>query len=385
MTQFQHYQPTKLTFGAGEIQKIGQLVAQYGTRCLVVSEPIFEAVKPAYERIFTLLEEQGIEVTHFDGVVPNPPTTVVERGRRLAITANCNVVLAIGGGSSIDTAKIISATINAESLNWADWFATYDSPFGNVEALPAKTLPLIAVPTTSGTGSQVTHAAVITDLEQHAKLTLFHPEFYPCEALIDPELMLTLPPRMTAMTGFDAFSHAFESFTGTRPSPFVDGMALEAMKLVVENLPNVVDNGADLHGRCQLAKADTLGGIALANGGAGAPHPLGEILGSSKTNLPHGLTLAVVYPAYVQLQWRKQPERYAQVAELFGAMGSTEEKAQSLAAHLVTFLDRIGLESNLTQIGVTEDDVKALEPAFCFDLPLTSGEEMKQILRASLA
>ncbi len=384
MTQFQHYQPTKLTFGAGEIQKIGQLVAQYGTRCLVVSEPIFEAVKPAYERIFTLLEEQGIEITHFDGVVPNPPTTVVERGRRLAVTANCNVVLAIGGGSSIDTAKIISATINAESLNWADWFVTYDSPFGEVEALPAKTLPLIAVPTTSGTGSQVTHAAVITDLEQHAKLTLFHPEFYPCEALIDPELMLTLPPRMTAMTGFDAFSHAFESFTGTRPSPFVDGMALEAMKLVVENLPNVVDNGADLNGRCQLAKADTLGGIALANGGAGAPHPLGEILGSSKTNLPHGLTLAVVYPAYVQLQWRKQPERYAQVAELFGAMGSTEEKAQSLAAHLVTFLDRIGLESNLTQIGVTEDDVKALEPAFCFDLPLTSGEEMKKILRASL-
>lgn len=384
MTQFQHYQPTKLTFGAGEIQKIGQLVAQYGTRCLVVSEPIFEAVKPAYERIFTLLEEQGIEITHFDGVVPNPPTTVVEGGRRLAVTANCNVVLAIGGGSSIDTAKIISATINAESLNWADWFATYDSPFGEVEALPAKTLPLIAVPTTSGTGSQVTHAAVITDLEQHAKLTLFHPEFYPCEALIDPELMLTLPPRMTAMTGFDAFSHAFESFTGTRPSPFVDGMALEAMKLVVENLPNVVDNGADLNGRCQLAKADTLGGIALANGGAGAPHPLGEILGSSKTNLPHGLTLAVVYPAYVQLQWRKQPERYAQVAELFGAMGSTEEKAQSLAAHLVTFLDRIGLESNLTQIGVTEDDVKALEPAFCFDLPLTSGEEMKKILRASL-
>lgn len=385
MTQFQHYQPTKLTFGAGEIQKIGQLVAQYGTRCLVVSEPIFEAVKPAYERIFTLLEEQGIEITHFDGVVPNPPTTVVERGRELAVTANCDVVLAIGGGSSIDTAKIISATINAKSLNWADWFATYDSPFGAIEALPAKTLPLIAVPTTSGTGSQVTHAAVITDLEQHAKLTLFHPEFYPCEALIDPELMLTLPPRMTAMTGFDAFSHAFESFTGTRPSPFVDGMALEAMKLVVENLPNVVDNGADLNGRCQLAKADTLGGIALANGGAGAPHPLGEILGSSKTNLPHGLTLAVVYPAYVQLQWRKQPERYAQVAELFGAMGSTEEKAQSLAAHLVTFLDSIGLESNLTQIGVTEDDVKALEPAFCFDLPLTSGEEMKKILRASLA
>lgn len=384
MTQFQHYQPTKLTFGPGEIQKIGQLVAQYGKRCLVVSEPIFDAVKPAYDRIFALLANEGITVTHFDGVVPNPPTTVVELGRQVAQAAECDVVLAVGGGSSIDTAKIIAATINAEELDWAHWFATYDSPFGDIANLPAPVVPLIAVPTTSGTGSQVTQAAVITHVEQHAKLTLFHPEFFPVEAVIDPELMLTLPPRMTAMTGFDAFSHAFESFTGTRPSPFVDQLALQAMKLVVDNLPKVVADGSDIQGRCDLATADALGGISLANGGAGAPHPLGEILGSQKTNLPHGLTLAVVYPAYVQLQWRKQPQRYAQVAELFGAVGSTEEKAQSLAGHLVTFLKEIGLESNLTQVGVSKQDVEALEPAFCFDLPLTSGEEMKSILYASL-
>lgn len=159
---------------------------------------------------------------------------------------------------------------------------------------------------------------------------------------------------------------------------------IQTMKLVVDNLPKVVADGSDIQGRCDLATADTLGGISLANGGAGAPHPLGEILGSQKTNLPHGLTLAVVYPAYVQLQWRKQPQRYAQVAELFGAVGSTEEKAQSLAGHLVTFLKEIGLESNLTQVGVSKQDVEALEPAFCFDLPLTSGEEMKSILHASL-
>ena len=126
----------------------------------------------------------------------------------------------MGGGSSIDTAKIIAATIKAPDIDWTHWFNTYDSPFGDIAALPASVVPLIAVPTTSGTGSQVTQAAVITDVEQHAKLTLFHPQFFPVEAVIDPELMLTLPPRMTAMTGFDAFSHAFESFTGTRPSPF---------------------------------------------------------------------------------------------------------------------------------------------------------------------
>ncbi|MFN1532837.1 iron-containing alcohol dehydrogenase [Vibrio jasicida] len=384
MTHFNHYQPTKLSFGPGNVSQIGHMIAKYGRRCLIVSEPIFEAVKPAYERIFALLAEQDIHVTHFDGVVPNPPTTVVELGRQVGIEADCDVVLAIGGGSSIDTAKIIAATMKVDTIDWAHWFKNYDSPFGDIKALPASTVPLIAIPSTSGTGSQVTHAAVITDLDSHSKLTLFHPDFYPCEAIIDPELMLTLPPRMTAMTGFDAFSHAFESYTGTKPSPLVDSLALEAMKLVVENLPAVVKNGSDIEGRCRLASADTLAGISLANGGAGAPHPLGEILGSRKTNLPHGLTLAVVYPAYVQLQWRKQPERYAKVAELFGAVGSTEEKAQSLATHLVTFLGQIGLEHNLTQVGVTEEDVKALEPAFCFNLPLTTGEEMKTILHASL-
>lgn len=384
MTQFQHFQPTKLAFGLGEIQRIGQLVAQYGQRCLVVSEPIFEAVRPAYDRIFSLLAASGVEVTHFDGVVPNPPMTVVEQGRQLAVSEHCDVILAVGGGSSIDTAKVISATINTKHIDWSHWFSTYDSPFSDIAALPAPIVPMLAVPTTSGTGSQVTQAAVITDPVQKAKLTLFHPEFFPKEAVIDPELMLTLPPRMTAMTGFDAFSHAFESFTGTRPSPFVDQLALQAMKLVVENLPHVVADGSNLEGRCQLAIADTLGGISLANGGAGAPHPLGEILGSHKTNLPHGLTLAVVYPAYVKQQWRKQPERYAQVAELFGAVGSTDDKASSLARYLVQFLERIGLESNLTQIGVTKDDVLYLEPAFCFDLPLTSRQEMKSILHESL-
>ncbi|TNH96265.1 iron-containing alcohol dehydrogenase [Aeromonas sobria] len=384
MTHFNHNQPTKLSFGPGNVSQIGHMIGKYGLRCLVVSEPIMGAVKPAYDRIFALLAEQSIDVTHFDGVVPNPPTTVVELGRQMGVEAGCNVVLAIGGGSSIDTAKIIAATMKVDTIDWAQWFANYDLPFGDIKPLPAPTVPLIAIPTTSGTGSQVTHAAVITDVVSHSKLTLFHPDFYPCEAIIDPELMLTLPPRMTAITGFDAFSHAFESYTGTKSSPLVDSLALEAIRLVVENLPAVVNDGSDIEGRCRLASADTLAGISLANGGAGAPHPLGEILGSKKTNLPHGLTLAVVYPAYVQQQWTKQPERYAKVAELFGAVGSIEEKAQSLAMHLVAFLEQIGLESNLTQVGVTEEDVTALEPAFCFNLPLTTGEEMKMILRASL-
>ncbi|GLO62882.1 alcohol dehydrogenase [Vibrio sp. MACH09] len=385
MTGFNHHQPTILHFGAGEINNIGQVVALWGSRCLVVSEPVFAAVKPAYDGIFHNLTQQGIEITHFDGVVPNPPTEVVEAGCKMAREAQCDVVLAIGGGSSIDTAKIISAATNLDQIEWSFWFENFDKPFGEIKTLPADVLPLIAVPTTSGTGSQVTHAAVITDTEQHAKLTLFHPSFFPKQAVIDPELMLTLPARMTAMTGFDAFSHAFESFVGNRPSPFVDSMALQAMKLIVETLPAVVENGADIEGRNKLAMADTYAGISLANGGAGAPHPMGEILGSVKTQLPHGLTLAVVYPAYLSEQWRKQPERFAKVAELFGATGSVEEKAESLSGYVSQFLQSIGLETSLSQVGVTEQELDALLPIFAFDLPTTSGIEMQAMLKASFA
>jgi len=384
MSLFNYHQPTQIHFGAGEIEKIGQLVAAKGKRCLVVTEAIFPAVQAAYDNIFSLLRKQGLTIAHFDGVVPNPPTQVVEAGCTMAREQECDVVLAIGGGSSIDTAKVIAAAVKVEEINWPEWFNRYDSPFGDIAPLPAETLPLIAVPTTSGTGSQVTHAAVITNTEEHAKLTLFHPEFYPCDTVVDPNLMLTLPSRMTAMTGFDAFSHAFESFTGSRPSPFVDALALQAMELIIRTLPKVVDDGSDIEGRSKLATADTFAGIALANGGAGAPHPMGEILGSSKSDLPHGLTLAVVYPAYLAKQWRRQPERYARVAELFGATGSTEEKAKSLASCVTQFLIRIGLETNLNQVGVSQKDLDEILPAFRFDLPLTSGKEMQEMLQASL-
>ena len=275
----------------------------------------------------SLLKDSGLEVVHYSGVVPNPPTRVVEEGAAIARDNQCDVVLAFGGGSSIDTAKAIAATASLDSIDWDHLFSTYSSPFGSHEPMPANVLPVIAVPTTSGTGSQVTQAAVITVEEKSAKLTIFHPDLFPKACVVDPELMMTLPPRMTAMTGFDAFSHAFESYIGSRVSPFVDWAALEAMRLVAKNLPLAVEDGSSIEYRSNLAMADTLAGLALANGGAAAPHPLGEIVGGYHLNLPHGLTLAMVYPEFIRTQFNKTPVRFGTVAKIFGAGdGSLNDK-----------------------------------------------------------
>lgn len=380
---FSYYQPTRLYFATGGINQLADHISRYGKRCLVVTTPIIEAVRETYTGIFAALEKSGITITHFSGVQPNPPTYIIEAGWQLCRQHQCDVVLAIGGGSSIDSAKVIAASHYLDSIDWEYWFSHYQSAFSHSKPLPGKCLPLIAVPTTSGTGSHVTHAAVITDVAQQAKFTLFHPEFFPREAIIDAELMLTLPARMTAMTGFDAFAHAFESFSGTRSSPFIDVLALEAMRLIIRYLPAVVKDGGDINGRNQLAIADTFAGISLTNGGAGAPHPLGEIIGG-RTNMPHGLTLSVVFPAYIRWQWRKQIDRFALVAELFGATGSNQQKAAALEDLLVNFLQKIGLETSLNQVGLTHADVDSLIPSLCFDLPLNTREELQEILRDSL-
>lgn len=384
MIHFNFFQPTQILFGSGKAGEVGSVVSGNGKRCLVVTEKLVDALKPAFEKVLASLNEAGVEAFHFDGVIPNPPTRVVEAGAELARTHNCDVILAFGGGSSIDTAKAISATAKLDEVPWNLFFERFNNPFKTPEPMLCEVLPVVAMPTTSGTGSQVTQAAVITVEEKSAKLTIFHPELFPKACVVDPELMLTLPPSMTAMTGFDAFSHAFESYTGTRPSGFVEWAAMEAMQLVVATLPHAVKDGSNLAYREKMALADTLAGIALANGGAGAPHPLGEIIGGHYLNLPHGLTLAMVYPEYVRNQHHKDPARYGKVARLFGAgAGSLADNAAALPELITAFLAEIGLSTDLKKQGVSEDDLAMMEKEICFDLPQTDRHEMAAILRNS--
>ena len=371
---FHYYQPTKIHFGAGQLNDLGHICRGYGKTCFLVTTPD-APLQPLYERVKKLLDAEGISVIHFDKVEPNPSVEIVEQGFAMLKEQPADFVLAVGGGSSIDTAKAIAFANGKESIDWDHLFNEYSSPFAYYPSYSEKHLPLLSVPTTSGTGSQVTQAAVITRGKE--KITFFHPDNFSQETILDPQLMLTLPKRMSAATGFDAFTHAFESYINANASPYSAMDSMEAMRLVIDHLPHVLEDPQNLEFRTNMCLADTLAGRALANSGASAPHPLSEIIGGI-VHLPHGEALAVVFPAFIQHMADKNKERFADVAKLFGS--------DDLYTAMIEFLETIGLHKKLKDFGVSEEDFQEILASPVLDhLPFGSREELEAILKDSYA
>lgn len=367
---FHFYQPTKIHFGTGLLNSLGKVCSPYGKTCLLVTTPD-APLQPLYDRVKRLLEEAGISVLHFDKVEPNPSVEIVEQGFFFLKQNPADFVLAVGGGSSIDTAKAIAFTYGKDQIDWDEIFESYDSPFVYYPSYSERHLPLLSVPTTSGTGSQVTQAAVITRGKE--KITFFHPDNFSQETILDPELMLTLPKRMSAATGFDAFTHAFESYINPKASYYSEIDSLEAMRLVVENLPHVLEEPNQLKYREKMALADTLAGRALANSGASAPHPLSEIIGGI-VHLPHGEALAVVFPAFVKQMKDQNSDKFQVVAKLFGK--------EDLYTGILDFLKVLGLHKTLKDFGVNEEEFKEILASPVLDyLPFGSRDELERILK----
>lgn len=374
---FDYCQPTRIHFGEGRLQELGTICKRYGDICFLVTTPDIP-LQPLYERVKGILKAQGIEVFHFDRVSPNPSVEMVEAGFKELKEIKASFVLGVGGGSTIDTAKTLAFTNGQERIDWDELFLKYVSPYENYERYSDTVLPLITVPTTSGTGSQVTQAAVITKGKE--KITFYHPQLFSRECILDPELMLTLPAKISASTGFDAFTHAFESYINPRASYYSEMDSMEAMKLVVENLPKVLEEPKNLEYRRRMSMADTLAGRALANSGAQAPHPLSEIIGGI-THLPHGEALAVVFPAFVKHSAADNREKYARVAKLFSDDAKGGEDLYEL---LVEFLKKIHLFATMKELRVSREDFEEMLKSPILDvLPFGNREELEAILRES--
>jgi alcohol dehydrogenase class IV len=354
MKAFNYFQPTQIHFGCGRISEVGEIVGRYGQRCLLVTDQQLGCT-PLIEKVKQNLREAGVAVTHFNGVISNPTTECITAGAKAAIAHQADVVLGLGGGSSMDSAKAIAVEATHEGTAWDYLF--YKKPPTD------KTLPIIAVSTTSGTGSQVTQVAVITNTANRDKSAIYNPMVYPKAAIVDPELMVTLPRAVTASTGFDVFCHAFESSLHPNRSAYIDLLAIEAIRLVKEDLPRALADGADLEARSGLAWADTLAGLCIANAGVTMPHGIGMAISGMYPHVAHGVSLAVTYPAFT---------RYTQAAavEQFACMGrilnpalrreSDQAAGEQSCEEVDKFLKSVDLWVGLQDLKVPEDELPAL-------------------------
>jgi alcohol dehydrogenase class IV len=359
MRDFNYYQPTEIRFGSGRAKEIGEVIKRFGKRCLIVTVPPFPEIEPVFLRVKDSLVKSGVEVAHFDKVIPNPTTGIVTDGASLAKSHDADVVLGLGGGSSMDAAKAIAVEATHEGTSWDYLFFRETQP-------TEKTLPVITITTTSGTGSHVTQVAVVTNHEEKSKSAIYNPIVYPRVSIVDPELMLTVPEHVTASTGFDVFAHAFESYINPNGSAYTDLMALEAIRLVAKYLPFAVENGQNEEARTQMAWADTLAGLCIANSGVTLPHGIGMAVSGLYPHVMHGEALAVVYPAIMRYSHSHAQQKFAIVGGLFDDRLNQldfSHAAERFCDVLENFLEGIGMLTCFEDLNVPESELKALAEA----------------------
>ena len=355
MRSFNYYQPTEIRYGNGRLSEVGEAVARFGKRCLLVtvppeSAPAFPAL---FDRVRGYLQDAGVEVEHFAGVVPNPTADSVNAGAEVAEAFGAEVVLGVGGGSSMDTAKAIAVVATHPGACWDYIWSSDTQP-------TERTLPIVAVTTTSGTGSQVTQYAVVTNSAEKYKSALSSFNVFPRVGIVDPELMLTKPPHLTATTGWDTFCHAFEAYLHAKASPYTGLLALEAIRLLAQALPMAFDDGANLEAREVMAWADTLGGLAIANAGTTLPHGLGQTISGHFPHVMHGESMAVIYPEFTRRTRPFAVKEFATVGCIFDpALESEPDEvaAEKTCEVLDAFLKRIGMWLSLEGLGVPEEAV----------------------------
>lgn len=307
MKEFQFLLPTRIVFGNGVVKNVGEEAKKLGTHAFIVTD---KGVLGAghIEPIEKNLNDAGLEVEIFDEVDPNPRDTSVQKGAEVAKNSGCDVLVGVGGGSSIDTAKAIGIIL-AEGGTIQDYegFDTFQRPI----------MPLVAIPTTAGTGSEVTFWSIITDTKRKLKMGIGSRLIAPRIALVDPELTLSLPSSLTTFTGVDALVHAIEGYTATRSQPISDALALSAIELIGQNIRQAYANGSNAEARYNMMAGSLLAGIAFGNSDCGAVHCMGEALGGLY-DTPHGLSMAIFLPYVIEHNLIANPDKFARVARALG-------------------------------------------------------------------
>lgn len=357
----------KIVFGEGSLELLPEEVKlMSGKKIFLVMDEGFSSTTMA-EKIITSLKEAGLPFIPFNKVTPEPEPALADEGAELARKEECNLVIGVGGGSSMDVAKAVAILVT-NGGNAVDYLG--------VEKVSTPGLPTIMIPTTAGTGSEVTFTAVFTMRQTRSKGGINSRFLYPDLALLDPELTVTLPPDLTAATGMDAFIHALEGFTSVQANPITDTFAREAIATIGSNLRLAVANGNNRQARREMLMGSLLAGMTLASAGVGACHALAYPLGAF-FNVPHGLSNAILIPYIMRYNLIGSLERYAEVAELLGVdtTGITLREAAEMAVDEVSILlEDVGMLRTLRELDIPEGSIEEMvEAAMNVERPIANN------------
>jgi len=351
------YAPGKIIFGPGGLSQVGVEAKKLGSTALIVLGRSAMRKSGMLDRLIHLLKENNLEHIIYENIPSDPTVETVDTGASLARKGSCNLVIALGGGSVLDTGKAISAMVTNEGS-----VADYQEIEGKGRKFKTKPIPFIAIPTTSGTGSEATRNAVITNTKLGLKKSIRDLCLIPEVALVDPELTLSLPPHITAICGGDALTQCIESYLGKKSQEITDALALHAIGLIGKSLVKAVKEEKNLEARKDMAMAALLSGLCLSNSGLGAAHALSHPLGVYY-KIPHGLSCAVLLPYVMEYNQPVVTKKLAKIAECLGeniSSLSETEAAQRAVEKIKEILTAVGIKENLFGWKIEEEDFPKL-------------------------
>ncbi|WP_010631598.1 iron-containing alcohol dehydrogenase [Sporolactobacillus vineae] len=330
--------PQSVIYGRGAFQALGEEVAQRGKRALLISDPVMKRLGYVEEAL-AQLKKVNVTGTVYTGVASEPTDVYVAEALERFRAEKCDVIVSLGGGSCIDTAKAV-AVVATSGGRISDYFG------GGKPAVQAP-VPHLALPTTAGTGSEATDATIITNTANEVKMMIKQPAFMPTVAIVDPLLSLSSPPKVTAATGIDALSHSIEAYISRKAHPMTDMIARSAMRLIVDHLQTAFENGDNLDAREAMALGALQGGMAFSNASVCLVHGMSRPIGAL-FHVPHGVSNAMLLPAVLEFSAGHARERLADLGCFF-ADGEVLPEAES--AHLaVTSIKKLCLDLDIPNL-----------------------------------
>ena len=373
---------SNVVFGRDAAKKVPEILKEYKAKNVMVVYDAGVKMAGIATKVLEEIENADVKITVFDGVIPNPTNEVVEEAAEIAKKENIDVFVAVGGGSSIDLTKAVNILM------------TNPGPigrYGGIGMVKEAVLPLIAIPTTAGTSSEITNVVALTDTEAVCKYVIIDNKIVADKVIADPEFTRTMPPSVTAATGMDAITHAVESYISNMSTPLTEYHSLKGLQIFYENLPKAVADGNDMQAREQMMLGCIIAGFGFSNANLGLVHGIAHTL-SAHFHLAHGMANATVLPYVMEYNADSCPEKMVELAKAIQlpVSGNLDEDKLLLSKELLKLTKTLGIKT-LSEQGIKEEDLSMLaddvlkEPVLGFNPKQgVTKEDVLDILRKAM-